>query len=188
MGTRHLVCVYDGVGELRVAQYGQWDGYPDGQGVKVLEAARDSTLEERARGAVLIDEATYKERWKEFGVDLDKNSMVSMDVSEKFAEKHPNLHRNVGAGILNLLPCEVMHSVEFAADGLFCEWAYVIDYQNNVLEVYQGFNRGEGGRFANMKPVHEDYSPVGLVQSWPLDDLPTSEVFINRLTDIEDAA
>ena len=36
MGTRHLIEVkLDG--ELKVAQYGQWDGYPTGQGVKIAD-------------------------------------------------------------------------------------------------------------------------------------------------------
>jgi len=35
MGTRHLICVVKGK-EYIVAQYGQWDGYPTGQGIGVL--------------------------------------------------------------------------------------------------------------------------------------------------------
>lgn len=36
MGTRHLIeVVVDG--QIKVAQYGQWDGYPSGQGVDVLK-------------------------------------------------------------------------------------------------------------------------------------------------------
>jgi len=32
MGTRHLSMAYNKGGEVKVAQYGQWDGYPEGQG------------------------------------------------------------------------------------------------------------------------------------------------------------
>ena len=35
MGTRHMIAVVNN-GKYRVAQYGQWDGYPSGQGVGVL--------------------------------------------------------------------------------------------------------------------------------------------------------
>ena len=36
MGTRHLIAAkIDGV--YKLAQYGQWDGYPEGQGVAVLD-------------------------------------------------------------------------------------------------------------------------------------------------------
>jgi hypothetical protein len=45
MGTRNLVAVYlDGI--HRIAQYGQWDGYPSGQGKTVLSFLRE-TLAER---------------------------------------------------------------------------------------------------------------------------------------------
>lgn len=43
MGTRHLICVFF-QGKWVVAQYGQWDGYPEGQGVKIyrfLSVARN---------------------------------------------------------------------------------------------------------------------------------------------------
>lgn len=35
MGTRNLTAVYLD-GQYKVAQYGQWDGYPEGQGITVL--------------------------------------------------------------------------------------------------------------------------------------------------------
>lgn len=44
MGTRHLIAVIDRKGTLKVAQYGQWDGYPSGQGVDVLKFAKNKVL------------------------------------------------------------------------------------------------------------------------------------------------
>ena len=40
MGTRNLTGVYLD-GQYKVAQYGQWDGYPEGQGITVLTFLRD---------------------------------------------------------------------------------------------------------------------------------------------------
>lgn len=40
MGTRNLTAVYLD-GQYKVAQYGQWDGYPEGQGITVLTFLRD---------------------------------------------------------------------------------------------------------------------------------------------------
>ena len=40
MGTRNLTAVYY-KGEYKIAQYGQWDGYPDGQGVVALSFLRE---------------------------------------------------------------------------------------------------------------------------------------------------
>jgi hypothetical protein len=183
MGTRHLVVVYDSQGTLRVAQYGQWDGYPDGQGVKVLAAAKDKTLEERARGATVISQEQLMEYWHKAGAPKDAE-FVTMEVFGKFKEMFPGLHRDTGAEVLDLLPCEVQHDLEFGASGLFCEWAYVIDYARNVLEVYRGFHRLENGEpkgiFAHMTPKEEGYTPVTCVASWPLDDLPEENVFLNR--------
>ena len=40
MGTRNLTIVYSN-GEYKVAQYGQWDGYPEGLGVQLLKYLRE---------------------------------------------------------------------------------------------------------------------------------------------------
>ncbi|KAH0393586.1 hypothetical protein KCU89_g12258, partial [Aureobasidium melanogenum] len=42
MGTRNLTLVYYN-GQYRIVQYGQWDGFPDGQGLNVLSFLLDST-------------------------------------------------------------------------------------------------------------------------------------------------
>ena len=36
MGTRNLIMVRKKNGDLKVAQYCQWDGYPSGHGVDIL--------------------------------------------------------------------------------------------------------------------------------------------------------
>ncbi len=40
MGTRNLTLVKDKEGKTKVAQYGQWDGYPEGQGTTILNFIR----------------------------------------------------------------------------------------------------------------------------------------------------
>ena len=82
---------------------------------------------------------------------------------------------------------------EFAADGVFCEWAYVIDFKANVFEVYEGFFKKDDeilGRFKDMQKPDEEYGPVSLVASWSLDDLPSEEEFLAKLEpqEEEDAA
>lgn len=34
---------------------------------------------------------------------------------------------------------------EFMANSLFCEWAYIINFDTNSLEIYEGFNRNKSG-------------------------------------------
>jgi len=43
MGTRNVTMVISG-GETKVAQYGQWDGYPSGQGVTILNFLKRFSL------------------------------------------------------------------------------------------------------------------------------------------------
>ncbi|XWW97081.1 hypothetical protein V2A60_005062 [Cordyceps javanica] len=72
----------------------------------------------------------------------------------------PSLHRDTSAAILVLaarataerrLPVRL--EPEFANEGLFCEWAYVVDLDSDVLEVYEGAGRkSPGHRFAHVGP------------------------------------
>ena len=158
MGTRHLIAVVAG-GKYRVAQYGQWDGYPEGQGVTVFQFCKDpKKLELLATKVLLCDEVTpdaFKAAWVACGASPD-SEFVSMEVGEKFREKFPHLSRECGAGILELIASSseglaLQMNQGFAGDSLFCEWAYVIDLDARRLEVFKGFNKEPlpaGARFS----------------------------------------
>ena len=47
MGTRNLTMVINQEGEKKVAQYGQWDGYPSGVGVGVLKFLKNKEMFEK---------------------------------------------------------------------------------------------------------------------------------------------
>ena len=51
METRHLTLVYKN-GAFKVAQYGQWDGYPSGQGLTALKFLRSADLSRFAIPAI----------------------------------------------------------------------------------------------------------------------------------------
>ena len=131
-----------------------------------------------------------KALWVSVGADPNSD-MVSWDVSEKFKEKFPWLHRDCGATILKMIQdsdngLQVQDNLEFACDSLFCEWAYVVDLDKNTFEVYKGFNKEplqEGERFAflNDKCKGEEFYPVKFVKSYSLDSLPTDDEFVKDL-------
>ena len=84
MGTRNLTAVFID-GEYKVAQYGQWDGYPGGQGMTALHFLRDEMEEERfkdaVRKSVFIDP---KELWKlqmSYGMSEDGLMTLTDDAS-----------------------------------------------------------------------------------------------------------
>lgn len=150
MGTRHLTCVVKG-GDYKVAQYGQWDGYPSGQGIDILNFLRDELDREKflanlAQTFTPTDEQ-IKAWWLEVGYDIEKSDgFVDYAISKQYSAKHPSLSRDTGAGILALIqnasdPVPVNVYKEFAADSLFCEYAYVVDFDKGTFEVFKGFNR-----------------------------------------------
>ena len=47
MGTRNLTLVINQEGEKKVAQYGQWDGYPSGVGAGVLRFLKNKEVFEK---------------------------------------------------------------------------------------------------------------------------------------------
>jgi hypothetical protein len=171
MGTRNLTCVVKN-GEFKVAQYCQWDGYPSGQGETIVEFIQRRLQDSEGLtifnqrvlevSEITIDE--LKAKWVECSANPNSD-MVSMEVSHKFNEKYPQYHRDFGARILG--------------ESLFCEWAYVLDLDNNVLEVYKGFNKEplkSSERFAQFfqKKDHrqsEQYHPVKLFESIPFSEV-----------------
>ncbi len=83
------------------------------------------------------------------------------------------------------LECGYMiDSLEFAKDSLFCEWGYLVNLDENVLEVYRGFiSEGEkvNGRFAgheyrpDYREGRNNYEPISLLATIDL-DLPTDQI------------
>jgi len=201
MGTRHLTCVFVD-GDWKVAQYGQWDGYPSGQGVDVLAFLQNADLNmfrKALENVRWITEEELVSEWEECGAD--DTEWVSMEVADAHKRAYPENSRDTGAEILNLIynfvPSEskpvlkIRKDIEFASHSLFCEWAYVIDLDKNVLEVYTGFNKkplGKTQRFRNfpIEPKGDykgatQYYPIRLKRSYPLALLPTQDIFLKEL-------
>jgi hypothetical protein len=182
MGTRNLTCVVLD-GSFKIAQYGQWDGYPSGQGATCLaflqELAPDrlETFKANLRALPELSHEEIKARWKSCGAN--DSGFVSFEIADKFKAKWPHLNRDCGAEILETVLHGKADGVElatsFANDSLFCEWAYLIDLDKQTFEVYRGFNQSpldQTERFYSETPDKSGYYPVRMVKSYPLDALP----------------
>ncbi|QIG76179.1 hypothetical protein EVC24_158 [Rhizobium phage RHph_I4] len=183
MGTRHVIAVQqDGI--YKIGQYGQWDGYPSGQGIDILRFLRslrnDDLVEFRRKVASAI-RITNEER----------NRILDQDGGNSFSVANASLSRDTGAKILTMLmessgPLRVYSDISFIGNSLFCEWAYVIDLDRNTFEVFEGFNKTETGahsRFPSGSPLVADdradgYHPCRLLKVYKLDALPTDEDFL----------
>lgn len=190
MGTRHLIIVAVN-GKYPVAQYGQFDGYPTGVGVSVLKWLRErspsqlATFKEKCAAVRPLDEeAVYGE------MKFANREYLTPAESKRLLDRYPQLSRQMSDGILSFIEdgavgTPVLADPEFIGDSLFCEWAYVIDFDAEVLEVYKGFNQDltVKNRFSSLPGLsHTDgYGICTLAASWPLYSLPDADTFVSKL-------
>ena len=205
MGTRNLTAVFLN-GEYKVAQYGQWDGYPDGQGITCLHFLRDKCDMPRFREAVSRSSFMTSEELNalltEYGMKED--GMISYDDYDRFNRDYPELSRDSGGKILEIIQnspdgVRLRNNITFAADSIFCEWAWVVDLDKGTFEGYKGFNHtplAEDDRFFFLAE-HEDEKDYGggmahgvkLAAKWNLDNLPSDAEFLAAFqSDEEDEA
>lgn len=125
MGTRGITGVKVD-GELKVAQYGQWDHYPAGQGVRALEILRGLNIGKLAASARRCRFATQE------------------DISGKTLDDFPQMDRDHGAEILGI--------VASAPDGLllrddrvcgWAAWSYLVDIDAGTFSCLKGDLNGQ---------------------------------------------
>ena len=191
MGTRHLTMVIKD-NKTKVAQYGQWDGYLESAGVNILNFLKKYNLnyfKEKLDNVSFYSNEEERKNWKEFaiskGIDPEER-FVEYTIMDEYNNIYPALNRDIGTDILEMIinnnkPLKLRDESAFAKDSLFCEYAYVIDFDKNVFEVYKGFNKeplNNDERFYYLQDINEEYKPVKLVVSFSLNKLPTKEEFI----------
>lgn len=140
MGTRNLTKVIDSNGVIKVAQYGQWDGYPSGQGLNALYHATAHRAIEA--GLAKVRWATEKEL-SEIYSKFSEMNRLGTDDSKNFNLLYPNLTRDTCADILGVVAWSVGEVIlvdesEFEKDELFCEGVYTIDFQKRKFVSWYG--------------------------------------------------
>jgi hypothetical protein len=168
MGTRHLITAFDEQGELKIAQYGQWDGYPSGQGVSVLAWLRMTTrinYDDKLLSPILNGMKRTK-----FGTDEEIENLyskypqmnyVGTEDEEYFSLHYPNLTRDTGADILGVVAYSVgdvllVDNSDFANDELMCEGIYSVNFQSEYFTSIWS----------------------GVTVTFPLRELPTNEEYV----------
>jgi hypothetical protein len=142
MGTRGLAgFVVDGVEKIG---YVHWDSYPSGLGSSVVEAIQAQPgLEELRAKAKAIEVVGQGEvlspQWRaRLGVSADVTAYDAL------RDDQGDLSAALEKGLM------VGGAEAFGRDSLYCEWGYVVDLDEGVLEVYEGFVNAphSEGRFA----------------------------------------
>lgn len=172
MGTRNLNCIlYEG--KLKVAKYCQWDGYPSGQGSTIISYIQDIMNKDNLINSIKKIKKPSKAWWEKtfakLGHDLSKSEFVPYNISIKLYSKYPHLSRDMGGKIFEYIennkPTYILNDKDFGKDSLFCEYAYVINLDNDTLEFYKGFQKElpEKSIFCDPKkdkPNKSGYYPV----------------------------
>jgi hypothetical protein len=149
MGTRHRQAVISKTGELKIQQYGQWDGYPSGQGIDILKYLRSGNL-------------------KKYQKNLNKINLITDDQVKKveddpnWTNNYPYMSRDCGSQIHQMIEDGEVPFVSFIEEDeakKWCEGFYTIDFKNGVFI--------------------SDY--YGIVKAYPLDKLPTDEVYLAEM-------
>jgi len=191
MGTRNLTCVvYNN--DYKVAQYGQWDGYPEGQGANILYFLKNEMNRklfiEKLNAITWISKEELEQRWVNAGATRGDN-FVSMEVVRKHTQMYPESSRDTGAGILKIIqnsgkPLKLKNDIDFAKDSVFCEYAYVINLDKNILEVYKGFNKfplTKEDRFFDLQENNTEFYPVKKIIEFDINNLPELEEFTKEI-------
>jgi hypothetical protein len=160
MGTRNLTVVKDLQGTTKIAQYGQWDGYPSYSGIQALSFLRGKTnvdnLLAKLDNVEFVSDEEVDQLYKQFETTDWEN--------KEFLNAYPGLHRDTGVLILGIVAnsnslIKTVDNTEFANDSLFCEGIYEVDFSTNKFT--SNFN--------------------DIVAMYDLDNLPTDEEYLSAM-------
>ena len=158
MGTRGLTKVIDKDGILKVAQYGQWDHYPSGQGANILNIiSKFHALENLSLGLKRVYFMTNPQHDKL----VAKTDWQDSDSVDMFKAMYPTLTRDLGSDVLLSIiygtgKVPLRNEADFEEEDLWCEGVYTINFQTN--EFITKWN--------------------GKTTSYPLDNLPSKDVYL----------
>jgi hypothetical protein len=160
MGTRNLTVVKNLEGTTKIAQYGQWDGYPSYSGIQALNFLRDKVN----RDNLLVELQNVQFVGDEEVDQLYKQFETTDWENKDFLNAYPGLHRDTGIGILEVVAnststIKTVDNTEFANDSLFCEGIYEVDFSTNKFT--SNFN--------------------DIVAEYDLDNLPTDEEYLSAM-------
>jgi hypothetical protein len=177
--------------------YNHFDSYLSGLGEAVLTwlkaelaAGEEQSLRERVTQLRFVDGNT-----KPTPAEIEQYKHLA-DFRVSTGDDWYSLLRNTQGDPAAILAAGVMADAhKFLNDSLFCEYAYIVNFDSRELEVYRGFQTtpaNQYGRYAkpkkprNWKPKYEGesyYYPVGLIAVFSFDALPES---LTQLEPVED--
>jgi hypothetical protein len=136
MGTRNVIQVIDREGIVKVSQYGQWDGYPSGQGARVLMYATHF-LKQIEWGLSNCRFIEGDELESVFAPFTNAEGMMTMEQSDDMKQLFPTLLRDACADILGYVAFStannpvLLRQEHQTALGGWLEGVYILDFSTN---------------------------------------------------------
>lgn len=167
MGTRGFVgLIIDG---RTKGHYRHFDSYPCAAGAEIVEEIVRADLNawrDAARSLLLVDE---EDEPTPEHVARAKELETTHELVGAHYDNGPNyyqLTRNAQGSIEKHFALGFMlDALDFLADSLFCEYAYIVNLDTDELEFYLGFQNKvhADGRYASSQPNSTEYFPVRLM-------------------------
>lgn len=186
MGTRGLVGVV--IDDTPKATYNHFDSYPTGLGLDVVKFVQGLDWEnldadrEAFQNLTLVDESENPtdeqiDVLNARGIDSPVAVSTGVDWYAWLREAQGNLSEYLRIGFMP-------NGTTFGSDSLFCEWGYLVNLDNQTVEVYRGFQtepHTEG--YWSDVPTQNGYHGIKRIAVIPFADL-SDEVMTKIETDV----
>lgn len=179
MGTRNLTMVIDQEGTKKVAQYGQWDGYPSGVGVGVLRFLKNKELFDKLKAKLSkVRFLDVEGKDKDFIESYEKNAPEWSNQPDNRTDEQKrwfstyctrDLAEEILTNIANSDDDEIViidREQTAIGDG-WVEYSYVINLKENKLKVFGLLDQP-------------------MIKEFDLDNLPEEDVFVSELEGVEE--
>lgn len=177
------------------ATYNHWDSYPNWLGKEVVSFCKHNGIENLNRFFDLIELVDNESNPTDDQIiECMTAGYVDTSVGAQSVRDWYCLLRDMQGNfkayqnfIDNNARVYMKDDITFIRDSLFCEYAYIINLDDNVLEFYIGFQYvpQEGNRYG-MESTYEGhdgtkYYPCKLLMTFPLDDLNDIESIVEAM-------
>lgn len=152
MWTRHLTIIRKNW-EIKLAQYWQWDWYPEGQWVQLLKILKEIDI---PKLSIITDDLTKATQSKFDAI----NKRVDEESNFNWKAEYPEYSRDTGTNIIKLIYDKWVREVDIdnkmLEPNIMIEWTFEINFDTN------------------------QYICCGI--PFPLDNLPDEDVFLFTFT------
>lgn len=136
MGTRNTTLVKL-AGDIKVSQYGQWDGYPSGQGATIAEFLQDLTPEKLEDFKAKVAKLEY---FKDSELEeINNNPEYLLGAKHDWKKTFPQLSRDMGAEILQEIANGNVTKVRiddyYTSPDSWVEYVYTLDLNDQTVTI-----------------------------------------------------